>query len=38
MVGLVDSARSDVGWLVEGVSGRGACVSVATDSTASAPG
>lgn len=27
VVGLVDSSRSDVGWLVEGVSGRGAAAS-----------
>jgi hypothetical protein len=33
---LVDSPRSDVGWLVEGVSGRVAWVSDCTESTASA--
>jgi hypothetical protein len=35
VVGLVDSSRSDVGWLVEGVSGRVAWVSDCTESTVS---
>lgn len=35
VVGFVDSSSSDAAWFVEGVSGRGACVSDGTESTAS---
>jgi hypothetical protein len=36
VVGFVDWSRSDVGWLVKGVSGCGACVFGSVDSIASA--